>query len=240
MQSIKKDYTDWTNSDTNSNASDETLSLPERVIKSNQNNELCSKICLYLANPKGLEKSEVYLKSLRVENGLLMKGNRLWVANEDQLQLKVIKEIHDQPAVGHPGTERTLEMARRYYYWPGMKEMIQQFIRNCHVCKRAKTAQDTYHGLLQPLPVPERAWTDITMDFVMRLPKCEAYRQIYDAILMVIDRLSKERHYIPYSEKDERTSAKATTDLFLRDVWSKHSLPISMTSDRGPQFVSKT
>ena len=73
----------------------------------------------------------------------------------------------------------------------------------------------------------------------MGLPKCEAYGQIYDAILMVIDQLSKERHYIPYSKKDERTSAEATADLFLRDVWSKHDLPISMTSDRGPQFVSK-
>ena len=90
----------------------------------NQNNELCSEICLYFANPKGLEKSEVYLKDLRVENGLLMKENRLWVADEDQLQLKVVKEIHDQPAVGYLGMEKTLKMARHHYYWPGMKEMI--------------------------------------------------------------------------------------------------------------------
>ena len=144
-------------------------------MESNQNNELRSKIRLYLANPKGLKKPEVYLKGLRVENGLLMKGNRLWVADEDQLQLKVIKEIHDQPAVGHPGMERTLEMVQHHYYWPGMKEMIQQFIRNCHVYKQAKAVRDTYHSLLQPLPVPERAWTDITIDFVMGLPKCEAY-----------------------------------------------------------------
>ena len=239
MQPIEEDHANQTDSDTNSNASDETLPLPEWVIESNQNNELCSKICLYLANPKGLEKPEVYLKGLRVENRLLMKGNRLWVANEDQLQLKVIKEIHDQPAVGHPGTERTLKMARRHYYWPGMKEMIQQFIPNCHVCKQAKAARDTYHGLLQPLPVPERAWTDITMNFVVGLLKCEAYRQIYDAILMIIDWLSKERHYIPCSEEDERTSAEAIAELFLQDVWSKHGLPISMTSDCEPQFVSK-
>ena len=73
----------------------------------------------------------------------------------------------------------------------------------------------------------------------MELPRCEAYRQIYDAILMVINQLSKERYYIPCSEEDKRTFAKATTDLFLWDVWSKHGLPISMTSNCGPQFVSK-
>ena len=95
LQPIEKDHTDWTNSDTNSNASDETSPLPEQVMKSNQNNELCSKICLYFANLKGLEKPEVYLKGLRVENGLLMKRNRLWVTNKNQLQLKVIKEIHN-------------------------------------------------------------------------------------------------------------------------------------------------
>ena len=71
----EKNHVDRTNSDTNSNASDKTSPLPEPVMESNQKNELCNKICLYLANPKGLEKPEVYLKSLKVENRLLMKGN---------------------------------------------------------------------------------------------------------------------------------------------------------------------
>ena len=116
LQPIKEDHADQTDSDINSNASDKTLPLPEQIIESNQKNELYSKICLYFANSKGLEKPEVYLKGLRVENKLLIKGNRLWVVNEDQLQLKVIKKIHDQLAVGHPSTKKTLKMARRHYY----------------------------------------------------------------------------------------------------------------------------
>ena len=107
------------------------------------------------------------------------------------------------------------------------------------MCKQVKAARDTYHGLLQPLPMPEQAWTNITMDFVMRLLKCKAYGQIYDAILMVIDQLSKERHYISCLKEDKRTSAEVTVDLFLRDVWSKHGLPTSMTSNYGSQFVLK-
>ena len=235
IEENNKDHANWADLKT----SEKTSTLPEQVMEFNQNNKLCSKIRLYLANPKGLDKPKVYLKSLRVENELLMKGSWLWVADKGQLQLEFIKEIHDQSAVGHPGTERTLEMTQRHYYWPGIKEMIQQFICNCHVCKQAKAARDTYHSLLQPLPVPEQAWMDIIMDFVVGLPKCKVYRQIYDAILMVIDWLSKERHYISCFEEDERTSAKATADLFLQDIWSKHGLPISMTSDYGPQFVLK-
>ena len=93
--------------------------------------------------------------------------------------------------------------------------MIQQFIHNCHVCKQAKAVQGTYHSLLQPLPMPEQAWINITINFVMRLLKCKIYRQIYDAILIVIDQLSKKRHYIPYFEEDKRTFAEATTNLFF-------------------------
>ena len=123
------------------------------------------------------------------------------MANKSRLQLEVIKKINNQSAVGHFGTEKTLEMVWCHYYWPRMKEMIQWFIRNCHMCKQAKAAQDTYHGLLQSLPVPEQVWTDITMNFIIELSKCKAYGQIYDAILMVINWLSKERHYISYLEK---------------------------------------
>ena len=112
MQLIEEsERDDQTNSDTNSNASDKTSPLPEQVIEFNQNNKLCSKIRLYFANPKGLDKPNTYLKGLKVENGLLIKENWLWVADKGQLQLEVIKEIHDQSAMGYPGTERTLEMA---------------------------------------------------------------------------------------------------------------------------------
>ena len=170
-----------------------------------------------------------------------MKDARIWVPEGDHLHLKVIKEIHDQPAVGHPGTERTLNMICRHYYWPWMRLEVEQYLRNCHVCKRAKSARDAYNGLLHPLPIPERPWVDLTMDFVVGLPKSQGYSDAksYDAILMVVDRLLKERHYIPCTEEDNGTSAKATAAMFLRHVWCYHGLPISLTSDRGPQFALK-
>ena len=213
------------------------LNLSKHVAKSNREDEICTEIWEYLADPKNKEQPDTFSKGLRVNDGLLLKKNLLWIPED--IWVDVIKTVHDQQAVGHPGVARTLEMIQRNYYWPKMKGTIQQYTRNCHVCKRAKAARDTYHGLLQPLPVPERPWVDVTMDFVVGLPKCHAYGQVYDAILMVIDWLSKERHYIPCSEENEGTSAAATADLFVCDVWLKHGLPTSLTSDRGSQFVSK-
>ena len=82
LQPIDEDHSKvsgkvWADSEAISDANEETSTLPEQVTESNQNNKLCNKIRSYFANQKGLEKPEVYLKGLRVENGLLMKGNRL-------------------------------------------------------------------------------------------------------------------------------------------------------------------
>ena len=161
----------------------------------------------------------------------------MWVpeGEDKQLRMRVIKDIHNQPAVGHPGIEQTLNMIRRFYYWPAMRKDREQYLRNCHVCKRAKSAQDTYNGLFQPLPVPEKPWVDLTIDFVVGLPRSQGY----NAILMVVDRLLKKRHYIPCTEQNDGTNEEATATMFLRFVWCYHGLPISLTSDRGPQFASK-
>lgn len=55
----------------------------------------------------------------------------------------------------------------------------------------------------------------MTMDFMTDFPKCHAYDQIYDMIFMVIDRLSKKRHYIPCIEENKKTSAEAIAELFM-------------------------
>ena len=115
-----------------------------------------------------------------------------------------------------------------------MNKDIHRYVRNCHVCRRAKAPRDKYNGLLKPLPIPERPWKDITLDYVTGLPKSKGN----DAILMVVDRMSKERHYIPCTCSGEGTIAEATAKLLIDNVWRYHGLPNSMLSDRGPQFVS--
>ena len=199
----------------------------------NQSNVLFSEVREYLANPEGHDRPAVYLRGSRVENGLLYKDNKLWVSED--LRLDVIREVHDQPAVGHAGVRRTILLIQQHYFWPRMKQDINQYIRNCHVCRRAKAPRDRYNGTLNPLPVPQRPWTNITMDFVTGLPECE----LKNAIFMVVNQLAKERVYIPCSDKNEGgMNAEATAKILLHNVWRRHGLPSSIVSDRGPQFVS--
>ena len=187
---------------------------------------LFKEVCEYLANPKSHDRPAVYFCGSRAENGLLYKDSKLWVTKD--LRLDVIQEVHNQPTVGHTGVRRTILTIQQHYFWPRMKRDIDQYIRNCHVCRQAKAPQDQYNGRLNPLPVPERPWTDITMDFVTNLPECE----LKNAIFIVVDRLAKERVYIPCSDKDKRkTNAEATAKMLLHNVWRKHGLPLSIVSD---------
>lgn len=147
------------------------------------------------------------------------------------LWLKVIEECYTHPAVGHlsvkhtlnmthshPGVERILNMMHGHYYWPYMQQTIEQYICNCQICRRVKAAWDRYNRLLQPLPVPKRSWIDVTIDFMIGLLKCHAYDQICDAILMVIDCLLKECHYILCLKDNKSTFAEVIAKLFMQYV----------------------
>jgi transposase InsO family protein len=86
-------------------------------------------------------------------------------------------------------------------------------------------------GVLRPLPVAEKPWEDISMDFVVGLPVCEGF----DAVWVVVDRLSKMRDFIP---RHTTIDAVGQAELFLREVVRLHGLPRTVVPDRGRQFPS--
>lgn len=116
--------------------------------------------------------------------------------------------------MGHEGENRIISVIRRTYAWPGMRRDVARYVRNCHTCKRAKAPRDKKHGLLKPLSVPRRSWKHKAMDFVVELPESKEC----DAILQVIDRKTKKRHYIPCKSDEEGTSAEETAKLFLKEI----------------------
>lgn len=155
--------------------------------------------------------------------------NRLFVPST--LRSEVLQWAHSSRLACHPGTQRTQHALRQRFWWPTLREDAQDFVKACPVCNQNKTPRQAPAGLLQPLPVPHRPWSHISVDFVTGLPSSRGNT----VILTIVDRFSKMTHFVPLSKLP---SAKETAQLILLHVFRLHGLPIDVVSDRGPQFTS--
>ena len=135
---------------------------------------------------------------------------------------------------GHLEVAKTYEILQWQYYWPKMIDSVCQYIRNCHVCSRAKPARNRQANLL-PLPVPYQPWKDLAMNFITKLPvSSEACYLRSWHIWVVTDRLTKERHFVLYQDM----TASHLPRIFIQFVLWTHGLPSSIVSDRGTQFTN--
>lgn len=162
-----------------------------------------------------------------LHDGFLFKGNQLCIP-DSSLRLKIIKELHGE---GHVGRDRTLQLVQASYFWPTMRKEVEQYVKRCRICQVSKGTA-TNAGLYMPLPVPLQPWVDISMDFVLGLPRTQRGN---DSIFVVVDRFSKMVHFIACKKT---TDAINVAQLFFRDVYRLHGLPSSIVSDRDTRFLS--
>jgi hypothetical protein len=158
--------------------------------------------------------------------------SRLYVPDDKKVKESLLNEAHDVPTTGHLGVDKTLEKLQRYYYWPKMVKLVRRYLESCDVCQRTKPLSQPPAGLLQPLPVPRGRWVDLSMDFITELPETP---RGYTALLVFVDRLTKRAHFIPTTTS---VSAEETAELFFKEVYRLHGLPLSIVSDRDPRFTS--
>ena len=185
---------------------------------------------------EGARKSKlILLPYCEIIEDHLYCNKKLVLPEVEELRIELLKEVHESPAGGHYGAGKIIELIKRQYWFPGMYETVRRFTKNCHICRRANYSREAYNGVLNPLPVPERTWKDVSMDYVVGLPNSEGK----NAILVVMCRLSKMRHFIPCIAEEEGTPAEETATMLLLHIWKHHGLADTVVSDRGPQFVSE-
>ena len=167
---------------------------------------------------------------------LLRISDKVYVPeNPPTLAALLIRQVHEQPLSGHPGRNRMVRLLSPRFHLKNLAQRVAKYLKNCPVC--CKLARDTGPPpLLCPLPVPDAPWRDISVDFVGPLLTSDEFNMI----MVVVDRLTKMRHYISCTatEADSGTSAPAMARLFLDHVFRLLGLQDTIMSDCGSQFIS--
>ncbi len=207
-------------------------SIYKQILETNEIDENCTLLREAITRDEAQCK-DIKLKNCRVQNEILYKDSQLWVSFNEFLQMNLIREIHDQLSIDHSEILRTVKIIKRNYYWSSMRKTIDRYIRNCYVCQRLKTSRDKSNDLLQSLSISEQRWQNIVMNFIIDL--FDSY--YYNAILTVICRLSKERHYISCITDDENITVEKTAEMLLQWVYWIHDLSSFIVFDRDSQFI---
>ncbi|XP_033139498.1 uncharacterized protein LOC117131495, partial [Brassica rapa] len=166
----------------------------------------------------------------RRHDGFLFYDNRLCVPNCSLRDL-FVRESHGGSLMGHFGIAKTLKTLQDHFFWPRMKSDVEKLCERCATCKQAKSKVQS-HGLYTPLPIPYHPWNDISMDFIVGLPRTRTGK---DSIFVVVDRFSKMAHFIACHKTDD---ALHVANLFFKEIVRLHGMPRTIVSDRDTKFLS--
>ncbi|GJU23189.1 retrotransposon protein, putative, ty3-gypsy subclass [Tanacetum coccineum] len=165
-------------------------------------------------------------------DGTLCLNKRSWIPCFGELRALIMHESHKSKYSIHPGSDKMYQDLKKLYWWPNMKAEIATYVSKCLTCAKVKIEYQKPSGLLVQPEIPQWKWENITMDFVTKLPKTATGQ---DTIWVIVDRLTKSAHFLPMREDD---TLEKLTRQYLKEVVSKHGVPVSIISDRDGKFTS--
>jgi hypothetical protein len=165
-----------------------------------------------------------------LQDGLLYRANKLCVP-ASYIRLLFLQEAHGGGLMGHFGVKKIEDVLATHFFWPKMRRDVERYVSRCTTCNKAKSRLNP-HGLYMPLSVPSVPWEDISMDFILGLPRTKRGR---DNIFVVVDHFSKMAHFIPYHKSD---NASHVADLFFTEIVRLHGVPNTIVSDTDAKFLS--
>jgi hypothetical protein len=158
-----------------------------------------------------------------IQEGLLFRGNHLCIP-KCSMRENLLKEKHSGGLVRHFSHDKTFSKLNGSYFLPGMKTNVKKFVDRCRICQHMKGKRKNT-GLYQPLPILERPWDAVSMDFILGLPRTQ---RGYDSIFVVVDRFSKIAHFMPCQKTSNATHI---ANLFFKEVVKLQGFPKSIISD---------
>ncbi|GJY48230.1 putative reverse transcriptase domain-containing protein, partial [Tanacetum coccineum] len=200
--------------------------LPSQILKAQT--EALKEENIKAENLRGMDKSF----EIRPDGTRCIK-NRSWLPLFGNLRDLIMHESHKSKYSIHPGSDKMYQDLKKLYWWPNIKAIIAEYVGKCLTCSRVKAECQKPSGLLVQPEIPMWKWERITMDFITKLPKTS---NGHDTIWVIVDRLTKSAHFIPTRETD---SMETLTRLYIKEIVSRHGVPISIISDHDSHFTSR-
>ncbi|GKE27545.1 putative reverse transcriptase domain-containing protein, partial [Tanacetum coccineum] len=145
---------------------------------------------------------------------------------------EIMHESYKSKYSVHPGSDKMYQDMKQLYWWPNIKADIATYVSKYLTCLRVKAEHQKPSGLLVQPEIPKWKWDNITMDFVTKLPRTQSGN---DTIWVIVDRLTKSAHFLPMRETDPMDKLAR---LYLKEVVTRHGIPVSIICDRDPRFTS--
>ncbi len=145
---------------------------------------------------------DINLDNCKILDEVLWKDDRLWVSQS--IITLLIRKAYDLSISDHSDMNQTLNLLRQSYCWLKMRTMIKRYIWNCYVYRRSKASRDRINELLKSLLILKQRWQNISLNFIINLSESDES----NAILTVINWLSKKWHYISCWSNDEEIFAE--------------------------------
>ena len=128
---------------------------------------------------------------LKIKSKQFYVKNKMYVLENKSLQLVLLQQHHNPPIHSHPGYKAMYQKIQANYFWFDMAKHCKKYTSNCLTYRCTKTYTVQKQDLFNPLPIPNRKWMDLLLDFVVKLPKCRRRNCVSQHIFVVIDRLTK-------------------------------------------------
>lgn len=157
---------------------------------------------------------------------------KLVVGQIGNIRRQVIHNLHGGTGGGHSGINATIKRVCAFFWWPTLAKDVTKWVQGCEICQRCKGDHLPSPGLLQPIQIPDQAWSTITMDFIKSLPKSNGR----DTILVVIDKYTKYAHVLALQHP---FSASQVAQLLLDHVFKLYGPPNAIITDRDKIFTSQ-
>ncbi|GJT54213.1 putative reverse transcriptase domain-containing protein [Tanacetum coccineum] len=214
-----------------------SLDLPKQILNAQtearkpeniKNEDVGGMLVENAKNPEAIRTEKLEPRA----DGTLCLNGRSWLPCYGDLRTVIMHESHKSKYSIHPGSDKMYQDMKKLYWWPNMKSDIATYVSKCLTCVKVETEHQRPSGLLVQPKIPKWKWDNITMDFVMKLPKTS---QGYDTIWVIVDRLTKSAIFTPMRETDPLDKLER---MYLKEVVTRHGIPVSIICDRDPRFAS--